>query len=73
MKGLLVKALLCSQHNADEEQPEEGGDKYGGYLHHRTVRRKQRLTGTVKRVVVDVSGEVSIHHEREAHAMLMRE
>ena len=31
------------------------------------------FTGTVKRVVVDVSGEVSIHHEREAHAMLMRE
>ncbi len=31
------------------------------------------FTGKVKRVVVDVSGEVSIHHEREAHAMLMRE
>jgi arylsulfatase A-like enzyme len=31
------------------------------------------FTGTVKRVVVDVSGEVSIHHEREAHAMLIRE
>ena len=31
------------------------------------------FTGTVKRVVVDVSGEVSIHHEREAHAMLMRD
>ena len=31
------------------------------------------FTGTVKRVVVDVSGDVSIHHEREAHAMLMRE
>ena len=31
------------------------------------------FTGTVKRVVVDVSGEVSIHHEREAQAMLMSE
>ena len=31
------------------------------------------FTGTVKRVVVDVSGEVSIHHEREAHGMLMRD
>jgi len=31
------------------------------------------FTGMVKQVVVDVSGEVSIHHEREAHAMLMRD
>ncbi len=31
------------------------------------------FTGTVKRVVVAVSGEVSIHHEREAQAMLMSE
>ena len=38
-----------------------------------TFARPWTFTGTVKRVVVDVSGEVSIHHEREAHAMLMRE
>jgi arylsulfatase A-like enzyme len=31
------------------------------------------FTGTVKRVVVDVSGDLNINHEREAHAMLMRE
>jgi arylsulfatase len=31
------------------------------------------FTGTVKQVVVDVSGEVFIHHEREAHGMLMRD
>jgi len=31
------------------------------------------FTGTVKRVVVDVSGEVNLNHEREAQAMLMRE
>ena len=31
------------------------------------------FTGTVKRVVVDVSGEVNINHEVEAHTMLMRE
>ncbi len=31
------------------------------------------FSGTVKRVVVDVSGDVSIHHEVEAHAMLIRE
>ncbi|TMD70357.1 MAG: arylsulfatase [Chloroflexi bacterium] len=31
------------------------------------------FTGTVKQMVVDVSGEVSVHHEREAHAMLMRD
>jgi arylsulfatase len=31
------------------------------------------FTGTVKQVVVDVSGEVKINHEVEAHAMLMRE
>jgi len=31
------------------------------------------FTGTVKRVVVDVSGEGSIHLEREAHGMLMRD
>ncbi len=31
------------------------------------------FTGTVKRVVVDVSGELNINHEVEAHAMLMRE
>jgi hypothetical protein len=31
------------------------------------------FTGTVKRVVVDVSGELKINHEVEAHAMLMRE
>ena len=42
MKGLLVKAFPCSQHNVDAEQPEEGGDKYGGYLPHRPIRRKQR-------------------------------
>jgi arylsulfatase A-like enzyme len=38
-----------------------------------TFARPWTFTGTVKRVVVDVSGEVSIHHEREAQAMLMRE
>jgi N-sulphoglucosamine sulphohydrolase, C-terminal len=31
------------------------------------------FTGTVKQVVVDVSGELNIDHEVEAHAMLMRE
>jgi arylsulfatase len=31
------------------------------------------FTGTVKQVVVDVSGELKINHEVEAHAMLMRE
>jgi arylsulfatase len=31
------------------------------------------FTGTVKRVVVDVSGELKIDHEVEAHAMIMRE
>jgi hypothetical protein len=31
------------------------------------------FTGTVKRVAVDVSGEVNIHLEVEAHTMLMRE
>jgi len=31
------------------------------------------FAGFVKRVVVDVNGEVSIHHEREVHALLMRE
>jgi arylsulfatase len=31
------------------------------------------FTGTVKQVVVDVTGEVKINHEVEAHAMLMRE
>jgi arylsulfatase A-like enzyme len=38
-----------------------------------TFARPWTFTGTVKQVVVDVSGEVSIHHEREAHAMLMRD
>jgi arylsulfatase A-like enzyme len=36
-------------------------------------QRPWAFTGTVKQVVVDVSGEVSIHHEVEAQAMLMRE
>jgi arylsulfatase A-like enzyme len=31
------------------------------------------FTGTVKQVIVDVSGDVSIHHEVEAQGMLMRE
>jgi len=31
------------------------------------------FTGTVKRVVVDVSGDLNINHEVEAQAMLMRE
>ena len=31
------------------------------------------FTGTVKRVVVDVSGDLNINQEVEAHAMLMRE
>ncbi len=31
------------------------------------------FTGTVKQVVVDVSGELNINHEREAHGMLIRE
>ncbi len=31
------------------------------------------FTGTVKRVVVDVSGEVKINLEREAHAMMVRD
>ncbi len=31
------------------------------------------FTGTVKQVVVDVSGELNINQEVEAHAMLMRE
>jgi arylsulfatase len=38
-----------------------------------TFARPWTFIGTVKQVVVDVSGEVSIHHEREAHTMLMRE
>jgi len=36
-------------------------------------QRPWAFTGTVKRVVVDVSGELNINHEVEAHAMLMRE
>ncbi len=31
------------------------------------------FTVSVKRVVVDVSGDLNINHDVEAHAMLMRE
>ncbi len=38
-----------------------------------TFARPWAFTGTVKRVVVDVSGEVNINLEREAHMMVVRE
>jgi arylsulfatase A-like enzyme len=38
-----------------------------------TFARPWTFTGTVKQVIVDVSGDVSIHHEVEAQGMLMRE